>query len=218
MPYTTKLWMTSELKKPDFLKLNRNGMAPVIEDPNTNLVLFEASAHTAGSIPALWLTNSQQSGAIIDYVLEQYDTEKRLTFALLRDRFHMKQWLQYQNTAQGPVLQRIRYWTAGENKPAVRATYVTEFRRVCKVLDDELAQKQWLVGDRLSAADLAFFPFHSRLGVIMGDAEPDVEKEYPHLDAWYKRMTERAAVKKTLGDMAAALQEMIRSINAQKGK
>ena len=41
VPYTMKIRSTPELKKPEFLALNRNGMAPVIEDPNTNLLLAE---------------------------------------------------------------------------------------------------------------------------------------------------------------------------------
>jgi glutathione S-transferase len=52
VPYTTKVYTTPELKPPDFLALNPNGMAPVIDDPNTGLLLGE-------------------SGAIMDYVLDQ---------------------------------------------------------------------------------------------------------------------------------------------------
>lgn len=43
MPYTTKIYTTPELKQPAFLALNRNGMTPVIEDPNKGLLLAEVS-------------------------------------------------------------------------------------------------------------------------------------------------------------------------------
>ena len=45
MPYTTKVYMTPELKQPEFLKINPNGMSPVLEDPNIDLVLAEVSTH-----------------------------------------------------------------------------------------------------------------------------------------------------------------------------
>ena len=41
VPYTTKIYTTPELKELAFLALNRNGMAPVIEDPNNGLRLAE---------------------------------------------------------------------------------------------------------------------------------------------------------------------------------
>ena len=41
IPYLTKIRTTPELKRPEFLAINRNGMTPVIEDPNTNLLLAE---------------------------------------------------------------------------------------------------------------------------------------------------------------------------------
>lgn len=181
VPYTTKIYTTPELKQPAFLALNRNGMAPVIEDPNQGLLLAE-------------------SGAIMDYILDQYDTEKRITFATLSEQYHMKQWLQFQTTTQGPVLQGVFRWTITEPNPEARASCVKNFCRILQVLDDELADKEWLVGGKCSAADLSYLPFHSRLEFIMRDAEPDVEKDFPNVDAWYKRMLERDAVQKMMKD------------------
>lgn len=43
IPYTNKIYTSPELKQPAFLRLNRNGMTPVIEDSNTHLLLAEAS-------------------------------------------------------------------------------------------------------------------------------------------------------------------------------
>lgn len=48
VPYTTTIRSTPELKKPDFLALNRNGMSPVIDDPNTGLLLAEVSHKQSG--------------------------------------------------------------------------------------------------------------------------------------------------------------------------
>lgn len=77
-----------------------------------------------------------------------------------------------------------------------------------QVLDDELADKQWLVGGKCSAADLSFVPFHSRMGFIVREDAPDVESEYPNVDKWYKGMVEREAVKKVLADHQVVLEKL----------
>ncbi|TGJ80901.1 hypothetical protein E0Z10_g7852 [Xylaria hypoxylon] len=40
--------------------------------------------------------NGRCPGAIIQYIIEQYDTEKTLTYNTLQERHHLKQWLQFQ--------------------------------------------------------------------------------------------------------------------------
>ena len=146
-----------------------------------------------------------QSGAIMDYLLEQYDKEKLISFTSLLEIYHMKQWLQFQTTTQGPTLQHIFHWAFIDSNPAARAGYVNDFRRVLQVLNDELADKRWLVGDKCSAADLSFVPFHNGIGFVMRDDKPDMELEFPHLDAWFKRMLQRPAVQKVLADREEAL-------------
>ncbi|KAL6722033.1 Transcriptional regulator ure2 [Lecanora helva] len=187
VPYQSKIYTTPELKQATFLAINPNGMAPVIEDPNKGLVLAE-------------------SGAIMDYITDQYDIEKRISFTDMKDHYHMRQWLQFQTTTHGPVLQRIFHWTFHDSNPSARAGYVKDFRRVLKVLDDELADKDWLVGNKCSAADLSFVPFHSRIGFIMKEDAPHMETEYQHVNSWYKRMMQREAVKKVLEDHYVVLQ------------
>ncbi len=140
----------------------------------------------------------------MDYLLEQYDTSKLISFSTLKEQYLMKQWLQFQTTTQGPLLQHIFHWAFLTANPTARASYVKDFRRVLRVLNDELAEKQWLVGGKCSAADLSYVAFHSRLDFIMREDAPDVAKEFPHVDAWYKRMGERAAVKKVLADHVQA--------------
>ena len=144
----------------------------------------------------------------MEYVLDQYDTEKRISFEALKDQYHLKQWMQFQTTAQGPIIQHIFRWTFTESNPDARAGYIKDLRRILKVLDDELADKEWLVGNKCSAADLSFVPFHSRLSFYMGADAPNTEVELPHLDAWYKRMTERSTVQKILKEHRAVLKDL----------
>ena len=120
----------------------------------------------------------------------------------------MMQWLQFQNTAHGPVLQHVFHWSFLDTNPPAHAYYVAQFRRILKVLDNELNGKDWLVGGKCSAADLSFFSFQSRMGFIMGNAAPDLEAEFANVDAWYKRILERPKVEKVLGDHHAELKRL----------
>lgn len=72
--YEIKSFSFSEIKKPPFIDVNPNGRAPAIEDPNTGLTLWE-------------------SGAIYQYLIEQYDTNKVLTYDSLKEKNLCNQWL-----------------------------------------------------------------------------------------------------------------------------
>ena len=58
-------------------------MTLAIIDPNTHLTLWE-------------------SGAIILYLIEKYDTQKKLTYESLQERQLLNQWLMFQMSGQGP--------------------------------------------------------------------------------------------------------------------
>ena len=150
----------------------------------------------------------------MDYILDEYDTEKRISFTALPEQYLTKQWLQFQTTTQGPALQGVFHWAFLEPNPQAHASYVKNVRRVLQVLNDELADKEWLVGGKCSAADLSYVPFHSGLDFIMREAAPDVEKDFPNVDAWYKRMLERDAVQKILKDRADILKNL--SVSGKK--
>lgn len=61
-----------------------------IEDPNNDLVIWE-------------------SGAIITYIVEQYDTGRHLTYEGLKDRHHVNQWLHFQMSGQGPYFGQLAW-------------------------------------------------------------------------------------------------------------
>jgi glutathione S-transferase len=68
------------IKEPEYLAVNPNGRIPAIHDPNNNLTLWE-------------------SGAIIEYLIEKYDTERKLSFEPgSKEAYLAKQWLFFQGT------------------------------------------------------------------------------------------------------------------------
>jgi len=110
----------------------------------------------------------------------------------------MTQWISFQSTTHGPTHQQIFHWTFLHPNPIARTHYIATFRHILHVLDEELADKEWLVGGKCSAADLSFFSFQSRVGFIMGGDAPDFERELVHVGGWYGRMKGRGAVGKVL--------------------
>ena len=82
LPYETQIIDFSELNKEPFEKLNPNGRVPAIEDPNTDMTLWE-------------------SGAIIEYLLETYDKENKFSYTKGPEKFQQKSWLHFQMSGQG---------------------------------------------------------------------------------------------------------------------
>lgn len=84
--------------------------------------------------------------------------------------------------------------------------YINEIRRVSGVLDGVLAGRKYLQGDKCTYADLSFITWQRSILRII---EYDQAKDFPNLQAWIDRMSERPIVKAALkeGDekMAAKL-------------
>jgi len=69
-------------------------------------------------------------------------------------------------------------------------------------LNDWLEDRQYLVGDRCTYADVSFIPW--QLGSERLTSEVyDSEKEFPHLHAWLERLKERPGVKVVLDEKSA---------------
>lgn len=83
LPYEYKYWDFPDLKTPPYEKINPNGRVPSIEDPNTGITLWE-------------------SGAILEYLIETYDTKQKFTYTSSPEKFRLKQWLHFQVSGQGP--------------------------------------------------------------------------------------------------------------------
>lgn len=193
LPYEVILIPFSDVKKPEYIAVNPNGRLPAIHDPNTGITLWE-------------------SGAIMEYLIERYDTKHRLSFAPgTPESYHAKQWLYFQATGQGPYYGQL-YWFKkyhSEQVPSAIERYTKEVNRVSGVLDGHLAQQKqkhdgsagsdgpWLVGNKFSYADIAFIPWQSFLDVVLEKDEYN-EDNFPHVKEWLNKMTSRETVKTVL--------------------
>lgn len=190
LPYEVVPIPLSDVKNPEYVAINPNGRVPAIHDPNTDLTLWE-------------------SGAIIEYLIERYDTKHRLSFTPgSSESYHAKQWLYFQVTGQGPYYGQAVWFKRyhPEQVPSAIERYAKEINRVTGVLDEYLAQQKqehggsagsdgpWLVGNKLSYADIAFIPWQRSIGKILKKDEFD-QDNFPHVKEWIGKMNSRESVK-----------------------
>ncbi|RHZ69915.1 hypothetical protein CDV55_107948 [Aspergillus turcosus] len=188
IPYEHKFVPLDEIKKEPFVNINPNGRLPAIQDPNTGITLWE-------------------SGAILEYLMETYDKQNTISFpAGTPEYFHAKQWLHFQMSGQGPYFGQAVWFTKyhPENVESAKERYYNEIRRVSGVLDKYLQNRKYLFGDKFTYVDAAFVPWYRIIPGITGDAI-DLEKDFPNLDAWLKRLHALPAIAKALKDQEAAM-------------
>lgn len=180
IPYNTKMINFAAAKEEPFLSINPNGRLPAIEDPNTGITLWE-------------------SGAIVEYLIEQYDTENKLSYTDVTNKYHLKQWLHFQVSGQGPYYGQAFWFMnyAPEKVPLAIERYQNEIRRVCSVLERALDGREWLVGDKCTYADLSFIAWQHAIPAIFKDE--DFYSKYPKVRAWMDRMEARPTVQKISG-------------------
>ncbi|RYP42189.1 hypothetical protein DL767_000353 [Monosporascus sp. MG133] len=190
VPYEIVSIKFEDLKSEPFINLNPNGRAPAIKDPNTDLVLWE-------------------SGAIISYLVEQYDTEHVISYETLKERQHCNQWLHFQMSGQGPYFGQAGWFTVlhHEKLPSAIERYRGEVKRILGVLEKRLEGRQWLVGDKMTYADLAWAPWNDRIDAVTS-CQPDEKFEgFPRVKAWHERMTTRPSWGKAMETRARLMDE-----------
>ncbi|KAF8418943.1 glutathione S-transferase [Tirmania nivea] len=175
-----------ETKSDRHTKYNLNGRVPTLID------------HSNGDF-VVW-----ESGAILEYLVEKYDTERKVSFAKLEEKIQAQQYLFFQTSGQGPYFgQAIWFWKFhAERIPSAVERYTKEIERVVSVVDKILEGKNYLVANKFSYADISFLVWwpvidwmSSEILELQGWRE-----RYPNVARWDKAIRERPAV-------AAALKE-----------
>jgi glutathione S-transferase len=190
IPHETIATPFSDVKKPAYLAINPNGRLPAIGDPNTGITLWE-------------------SDAIVEYLIDRYDPTHNLSFPRdSTESYHAKQWLFFQVSGQGPYYGQVSWFKAfhAEKVPSAIERYVKELNRVTGVLEGHLAKQKaasggdeaWLVGNKISFADIAFVPWQIIITKFAGPDEYNVD-DYPHVKQWLSKMTSRQSVKEAMG-------------------
>lgn len=161
--------MKDEQKEDWFLKICPNGRIPAIVDRDTgDLAVFE-------------------SGAILIYLAEKAG---KLLPTDVAGRSRVIQWLMFQMGGLGPMMGQANVFHryAPEKIPYAIGRYQREGRRLLTVLDNHLADNEYLAGD-YSIADIANWCWASTWEWSGIDASG-----LEHLHAWLARVGERPAV------------------------
>ena len=132
-----------------------------------------------------------ESGAILIYLAEKAG---RLLPTDPVQRFKCLQWLFFQVGHIGPMFGQFghffKYARDKCDHPYPLERYTTESKRLLGVLDHQLNDQPFLVGD-YSIADIATFPWVNALGFNYGAGEVIPVAEFPHVAAWLARCTAR---------------------------
>jgi GSH-dependent disulfide-bond oxidoreductase len=159
LPYEPHLvsFDSNDQLTPEFLSLNPNNKIPAIVDPNgpggKPLALFE-------------------SGAILVYLAAKTGQLMPKDEA---QRYETLQWLMWQMGGVGPMFGQVGFFHKFAGKDyddkRPRDRYVTEAKRLLGVLEQRLANRQWIMGDTYTIADIATLPWVRNLVGFYGAGE-----------------------------------------------
>ncbi|KAK7676486.1 hypothetical protein QCA50_020560 [Cerrena zonata] len=110
---------SGDLRGPAFAKLNPDGRIPALIDHKNNDF-------------AIW-----ESDAILLYIVDKYDTEKKLAVTDTNEKYQLIQWLFFQASGQGPYFGQY-FWFKNYHPKKVesaRDRYKKEIARVWSVLE-----------------------------------------------------------------------------------
>ncbi|MCB2047749.1 MAG: glutathione S-transferase family protein [Novosphingobium sp.] len=171
---------------PEFLALNPLAKVPVLEDP---------------LLPGQPLA---ESGAILIWLAER---ENRFLPAAAGPRAETIQWVMHQMANYGPMLGQLNHFTMGlrqGSQPYAEARYRAQAARLYRLLDQRLADREWLAGGAYSIADMAMHPWAFYLEQHQFDPA-----DHPALVAWRSRIAERPAVQRAQERVAEAFHARI---------
>lgn len=161
--------------EPEFLKISPNNKIPAIIDSN---------GPEGGPVSVF------ESGAILIYLAEK--TGQFLPKSS-NQRIAVLEWLMFQMGGFGPAPGQVHHFIGLESEQDKRYglnRFMTETRRLYKVMDQRLAQHTYFA-DEISIADFAILGWvwrHPRHQVDLAD--------YSNVKRWYELMMDRPAVKR----------------------
>jgi len=167
-----------------FLSLNPNGKIPAVLDPDG----------PGGQPLPLW-----ESGAILLYLAEKSGKLLPADPAL---RHQTIQWVFWQVGAVGPMFGQLGFFHKFAGKDwedkRPRDRYAKESKRLFHVLEDRLQDREWIMGDEFTIADIALLGWVRSLVDFYNAGSLVQYDELRHVPAWLDRALARPAVQRGL--------------------
>ena len=169
---------------PEFLSVSPNNKIPAILDPKgpggKPLALFE-------------------SGAILIYLAEK---SGQLLPADAASRYETIQWLMFQMGGIGPMFGQLGFFHKFAGKDyedkRPRDRYVAESKRLLGVLNTRLANREWVMGNDYTIADMAIFPWVRNLVGFYGAGDLVEFQTFAHVQRVLDAFAARPAVARGL--------------------
>jgi glutathione S-transferase len=151
-----------------------------------------------GQVPALEDDGLSlyESRAMMRYLDET--AGNKLTPSNAKDRARMEQWISVETENFKPHAMKFVYkhiFNREQSAEAIEAA-TKGLETACGILDKHLAKSTFLVGDKLTLADITFAPY---IEYAMATPAKETFAKYPHFMAWWGRVSERPAWLKTVG-------------------
>ncbi|WP_294323410.1 glutathione binding-like protein [uncultured Sphingomonas sp.] len=158
--------------RPEFLAIAPNNRMPAIVDHEP----------LGGGAPL----SIFESGAILLYLAEKTG---RFLPADVAGRYDAIQWLMWQMGGLGPMAGQNHHFNiyAPEKIPYAQDRYIRETARLYGVLDNRLADRDFIAG-AYSIADMATYPW-----IVPHDAQGQKLEDFPHLKRWFDAIAARPA-------------------------
>ncbi|KAI9801722.1 MAG: hypothetical protein M1833_002404 [Piccolia ochrophora] len=184
--------ISKNVQKEDwYLRINPNGRIPAIVDHTVDL-------HGKPRQKRVF-----EGGAILLYLTQKYDASHKISYPYDTDEYwEVMEWLMWMQSGIGPMQGQANhfYRYAPEKIEYGINRYQTETKRLYQVLETRLeeqasaiAQGPWIVGDKMTIADLACFSWVNWAewaGVDVND--------FARVKEWLERINERPAVQRGL--------------------
>lgn len=163
-------------KQPDFLAINPLGQVPVLDIKNSSTTNVTSTSANQSTILL-------ESNAIIRYLAED-------SWLIPADPVHyaqMWQWLLYEQNEIRANVGPIRFIKTHPDTTADRQQEYqqkfTKAQNALSYLDKQLSNRQFILGDKISLADISLYAYShvaDKGGIDMS--------VYPHLKDWFKRI------------------------------
>lgn len=156
-------FFNGEARSPEFREINEMGEIPVMFDGDVKLT---------------------QSGVIQDYVSSKSGKLGGQSAAERREILRWMFWDNHKMSSQAGVLRFLMNFVPEEKRPTeVIAWQQGRLKAALTTLDGALAGRSWLVGDRITIADIACCGY-----LFYPEPFSFERKDYPNIDAWLDRI------------------------------